>query len=173
MKKILLLSCTLIALVTSFIFQTASAQTTINFNDLSNNIGLGRAYSLEGFTFEVNLAESSGREIVSDNEGNGFEGSAFLYDNNVTAEAPAPNFIGSVNLDLFVSDNGFSGSGGALSDSKIITIDVIIPPAFTEISTVIEGLIQSSIAWGDYDGDGDLDILVTGQSSTSIGVSKV
>ena len=31
----------------------------------------------------------------------------------------------------------------------------------------------SSVAWGDYDNDGDLDILMTGQSAGSTVVSKI
>ena len=33
---------------------------------------------------------------------------------------------------------------------------------FTEISTNLPGVYYSSVAWGDYDNDGDLDILLTG-----------
>ncbi|MEE9466088.1 MAG: VCBS repeat-containing protein, partial [Candidatus Neomarinimicrobiota bacterium] len=42
--------------------------------------------------------------------------------------------------------------------------------AFTEISTSLPDLSQSDVAWGDYDGDGDLDIAIcgfTGSTTTS------
>jgi len=38
---------------------------------------------------------------------------------------------------------------------------------FTEQSTIIlPGITQGSVVWGDYDNDGDLDILITGSSSS-------
>lgn len=39
---------------------------------------------------------------------------------------------------------------------------------FSEVSTNLPGLDRASIAWGDYDGDGDLDILMSGSSHTEI-----
>ncbi|MFC1573445.1 FG-GAP-like repeat-containing protein, partial [Candidatus Eisenbacteria bacterium] len=35
---------------------------------------------------------------------------------------------------------------------------------FTDIGTGLEGVRRGSVAWGDYDNDGDLDILLTGES---------
>lgn len=43
---------------------------------------------------------------------------------------------------------------------------------FTEIGTNLPGMTDGSLAWGDYDNDGDLDILMTGWSGSSE-VSKV
>jgi hypothetical protein len=44
---------------------------------------------------------------------------------------------------------------------------------FTEqASILLEGVYHSSVAWGDYDNDGDLDILLTGDNGTSP-VSKI
>ena len=36
-----------------------------------------------------------------------------------------------------------------------------------------KGFIRSSVAWGDYDGDGDLDILLTGRNSGGQQISKI
>lgn len=44
---------------------------------------------------------------------------------------------------------------------------------FEDISAGLLGVNQSSIAWGDYDNDGDLDILLTGQDSSYKLVSKI
>ncbi len=43
---------------------------------------------------------------------------------------------------------------------------------FTENSNSLTGVFRSSIAWGDYDNDGDLDILLTGDIGSSE-VSKI
>jgi uncharacterized repeat protein (TIGR01451 family) len=45
---------------------------------------------------------------------------------------------------------------------------------FSEVYTgSLTGVSSSSVAWGDYDNDGDLDILLTGEDSSSTPVSKV
>ena len=38
---------------------------------------------------------------------------------------------------------------------------------FTDINAGLTGVYYSSVAWGDYDNDGDLDILLTGNNGTS------
>jgi len=43
---------------------------------------------------------------------------------------------------------------------------------FTDISAGLIGVNQSSCAWGDYDNDGDLDILLTGNTGVG-GISKI
>src|SRR5574341_2110064 len=40
---------------------------------------------------------------------------------------------------------------------------------FTDIGAALAGVMSSSVAWGDYDNDGDLDILMTGASSAGGG----
>lgn len=44
---------------------------------------------------------------------------------------------------------------------------------FSEQSQVFPGVYFGSLAWGDYDNDGDLDILLTGELGGNNGVSKV
>jgi uncharacterized repeat protein (TIGR01451 family) len=46
-------------------------------------------------------------------------------------------------------------------------------PEFIDIGADLTGVYRSSVAWGDYDNDGDLDILLTGRDSAASPVSKV
>src|SRR5262245_4055720 len=39
-------------------------------------------------------------------------------------------------------------------------------PTFVDIGASMTAVSLGSVAWGDYDNDGDLDLLVTGQTST-------
>ena len=64
-------------------------------------------------------------------------------------------------------DNCFAGS--KFSQEQNFTI----LEHFTEQTSItLDGVYQSSVAWGDYDNDGDLDILLTGDTG-SIRVSKI
>jgi hypothetical protein len=44
---------------------------------------------------------------------------------------------------------------------------------FADISAALSGVVYSSVAWGDYDNDGDLDILLTGYFSSTSRIAKI
>ena len=71
-------------------------------------------------------------------------------------------------LDILLSGSTVSGAAVSL----IYRNSGGANPSFTEIGAGLTGVSTSSVAWGDYDGDGDLDILLTGMSS-SAPVSKL
>ena len=72
--------------------------------------------------------------------------------------------------DLDVVLSGFTGSAYV---SKVYRNDGV--GGFTDIAAGLTGVASGSVAWGDYDNDGDLDILLAGAgfSPPDVGVSKV
>jgi hypothetical protein len=54
----------------------------------------------------------------------------------------------------------------------LCSINLIYGQTFTEIDAGLTGVRASSVAWGDFDNDGDLDILLTGNSDTGR-ISKI
>ena len=44
---------------------------------------------------------------------------------------------------------------------------------FTDINAGLTGLHYSDVAWGDYDNDGDLDVLISGEDANDVGQTKL
>ncbi|MBN2789272.1 MAG: VCBS repeat-containing protein [Candidatus Delongbacteria bacterium] len=63
-------------------------------------------------------------------------------------------------------------SGYTESEGKITKIYRNDSGSFFDINAGLQGAVYSSVSWGDYDNDGDLDLLLTG-SITSGNISKV
>ena len=64
-------------------------------------------------------------------------------------------------------DQGFMGSAFTV-EGKFLA-----GPVFEEITTNLTGVYTSSVAWGDYDNDGDLDVLITGSTGGSGAISEI
>ncbi|MEM7537240.1 MAG: VCBS repeat-containing protein, partial [Chloroflexota bacterium] len=62
-----------------------------------------------------------------------------------------------------------TGNDGSTYLSKVYRNDAGV---FVDISAGLTGVYRSSVAWGDYDNDGDLDILITGNDGSTY-LSKV
>jgi predicted nucleotidyltransferase len=54
-----------------------------------------------------------------------------------------------------------------------LTTEVAFDPPFVDIVAGLTGVASSSAAWGDYDNDGDLDILLTGDEGSGSNISRV
>ena len=60
-------------------------------------------------------------------------------------------------------------SAGPPNESCLFAVDASGPP-FTDIGASLAGVDHGSVAWGDYDNDGDLDIFLTGNASSPLSV---
>jgi len=73
-------------------------------------------------------------------------------------------------LDLLMA-GAVTNGGGILPTSSVFRNDR--NDTFTGLSTNLTGVFHGAVAWGDFDNDGDLDILLSGDSGNGTGVSKV
>jgi uncharacterized membrane protein YeaQ/YmgE (transglycosylase-associated protein family) len=65
-------------------------------------------------------------------------------------------------------DGAFAGS-----DFAVEQLVIVCPNSFTDIEGYLTGLRGASVAWGDYDNDDDLDILLTGENSSGNQITKI
>lgn len=70
--------------------------------------------------------------------------------------------------DLDILLTGLSSSGRITKIYRNDGSDI-----FTDINAGLPGVYNSSVTWGDYDNDGDLDILLTGNSTGNVNLSKI
>ncbi|MBI4548230.1 MAG: VCBS repeat-containing protein [Ignavibacteriae bacterium] len=70
-------------------------------------------------------------------------------------------------LDLLIT--GYDGNPSFTGTSKLYRND---GGSFVDVASPIAGVWDGSVAWGDYDNDGDIDILLTGYTG-SVGISKI
>ena len=75
-------------------------------------------------------------------------------------------------LDILLTGNGELSDHSSYNVSNIYRNDSGV---FTDINAGLVGIIDGSVAWGDYDNDGDLDILLTGYyyDGTNHYISKI
>jgi FG-GAP-like repeat len=98
--------------------------------------------------------------IIYQNTGGTFADSGVVLPGLSRAAAAWGDFDGDGDLDLAMT--GLSGSG--LPTTRIYRND---GGTFTALTNAMMQVFAGNIVWGDYDGDGDLDLLVTGINSAS------
>ena len=94
-------------------------------------------------------ASSSNTNLVS-NQNISFEGSG---SNRTVRVIPSTHEMGTTTITVTVSDT----DNASARSSFELRVD-----QFSKLPLQLPGLVYSSVAWGDFDNDGDLDLLVTG-----------
>ena len=108
---------------------------------------------------EMNPTEDAIFKFLANNQNN--------YPDYSISFGRAVNFIKMNNNKIYTAIADIERSKIYLFEPKVD--DVI---SFTDINASLEGVENGSVAWGDYDNDSDLDILITG-SGTAGSVSKI
>ncbi len=107
-----------------------------------------------------------------------FTGMATIYENDVEngngfiplnagltgvyyAAAKWGDYDGDGDLDLIVTGDDGSGPTATIYEN-----DVANGAGFTSLNAGLTGVDRGAVDWGDYDGDGDLDLVVTGDDGT-------
>ena len=122
---------------------------------------------------DILLAGSDGSNAVSKiyrNDGaSGFNDSGAILTGVVFGSVAWGDYDSDGDLDLLLTGNTGSGSVSKIYRNNNGT------GSFTEIDAGLTGVSYSSAAWGDYDSDGDLDVLLSGCSDTvcSSRISKI
>lgn len=98
--------------------------------------------------------------ILYKNTGGTFADSGVVLPGLSRASAAWGDFDGDGDLDLAMT--GLNGSG--LPTTQIYRNN---GGTFTALTNVMVAVFAGNVVWGDYDGDGDLDLLVTGINSAS------
>lgn len=104
---------------------------------------------------QLTLAGASSNTNIVPNSGLVFGGS---QNNRTLSIVPAANQTGAVSITLTVTDKS------GLSASNSFAFDVNY---FTPVATALPALGEGRAAWGDYDNDGRLDVLMCGYDGSS------
>jgi hypothetical protein len=145
-------------------------QTGITLPGNSNSTAVWGDYNNDG-NLDFLLTGSSDTKIYQNNGNNTFSYDAGIILPGVSSSSAAwGDYDNDGYLDILLTGTTNGSSGGGIS--KIFRNNG--NSTFTEQTTIsLTGVFWSSVAWGDYDNDGYLDILLTGANSSGSPISKV
>ncbi|MHC4756679.1 MAG: LamG-like jellyroll fold domain-containing protein, partial [Planctomycetota bacterium] len=104
-----------------------------------------------------------------------FAASALTINDSIVTIDPSSNLYFGTGYYVLVDDTAFHDGAynylPAITDPSFWNFETI--ENFTDISAGLTAVYGSSVAWGDYDNDGDMDILLTGRDRTLTPISRI
>ncbi|MBC8490785.1 MAG: VCBS repeat-containing protein, partial [Bacteroidetes bacterium] len=164
MKKIYLTFCALILFLilfdTSFSqpFQIVNgeiegmANGSVNWVDV-NNDGFLDIFICGRSKFDLPVSK-----LYLNNSGTGFVATNFEFAPVTFGSAVWGDYDNDGDLDLLLT--GFTSERQSIPLSKIYRND--FPQGFTDINATLINVYKGASVWGDYDSDGDLDLIISG-----------
>ena len=127
---------------------------------------------LRGYSIGVHVFAKT----IDEQSASAFDGSVSISAANAGGAVPvspatsetfaAGEWIGSVIVATAATGAVLTADDGAGHSGASQPFDVVTPAAgFTNMPAAVAGAYDSSVAWGDYDGDGKLDLLVSGTTT--------
>ena len=146
---------------------TFTEQTSIQLTGVDSGTAAWGDYNNDGYK-DILLTGNGFSKVYRNNGNNTFSDQTGILLSGVYANSAA---WGDCDNDGFL-DILWTGSNGTNSISTIYHNNG--DNTFTEETDIsLTGLTYSSVAWGDYDNDGDLDIILTGKDANGFPNSKV
>ena len=157
-----------------------TAPTISSTTPADNATGVAVAADLE-VVFNENVAKGTGNISIYDNSDTLFEAidvtssKVSISGDTVTINPTNSLALGTsyyVQIAATAIEDTSGNTFAGIADKT--TWNFTTPDAFTDSGIALAGVGGSSVAWGDYDNDGDLDILLTGADGTVASmVSKI
>jgi hypothetical protein len=139
----------------------------IRLRGVANGSAAGGDYDNDG---DLDLLLTGGNVAqLYVNEGGTFTGVQTSLLPVTTSDAAWGDFDGDGDLDIALTGS----TGGDPNAPRVAAFYRNDGGTFAEVESGLNGVSWSSVAWGDYDGDGDLDLLLTGEERNGILATKV
>ncbi|MCD6556455.1 MAG: VCBS repeat-containing protein, partial [Bacteroidales bacterium] len=131
----------------------------IKWADYDNDADLD--FVLSGFDDGTGGSNTFYSEIYTNNGNGTFSVSGISLHQGWLGDSEWGDYNGDGNIDLIIS-----GAGGDGSERFTLLYKNNGDGTFTELDPGFPGVSHSSIEWADFDGDGDLDVFIVGETTT-------